>query len=75
VAKIELPESWADVADPLRALLAEVEREAHVNGATPDLAAMLERWNVTAGRSSACDCDEGIVVMRSGEMIRPTEQI
>ena len=29
VAKIELPESWAGVAEPLRALMAEVEREAH----------------------------------------------
>jgi hypothetical protein len=28
VAKIELPESWAGVAEPLRALMAEVEREA-----------------------------------------------
>jgi len=30
VAKIELPEGWAGVAEPLRALMAEVDREAHV---------------------------------------------
>jgi hypothetical protein len=35
VAKIELPEGWAGVAEPLRALMAEVEREAHVDRATP----------------------------------------
>lgn len=38
VAKIELPESWAGVAEPLRALMAEVEREAHASSArAPDL--------------------------------------
>ena len=45
MAKIELPESWAGVASPLRALMAEVEREARVDRATPpDLAAVLARW-------------------------------
>jgi hypothetical protein len=39
VAKIELPESWSGVAEPLRALMAEVEREA-----PPDLAVVSERW-------------------------------
>jgi len=28
MAKIELPEGWAGVADPLRALMAEIERES-----------------------------------------------
>jgi len=41
MAKIELPESWASVAEPLRALMAEVEREAHADRTTPqDLAAV-----------------------------------
>lgn len=45
MAKMELPESWAAVAKPLRALLAEVEREAHADSATaPDLAALSGRW-------------------------------
>jgi hypothetical protein len=45
VAKIELPESWAGVAEPLRALMAEVEREARGNTtAPPDLAAVSARW-------------------------------
>jgi len=44
VAKIELPEAWAGVAEPLRALMAEVEREAHADGTTPDLAAVSARW-------------------------------
>jgi hypothetical protein len=45
VAKIELPEGWAGVAEPLRALMAEVDREAHVDRATPpDLAAVSARW-------------------------------
>jgi hypothetical protein len=35
MAKVELPESWADVAEPLRALMAEVEREAHAGRTTP----------------------------------------
>jgi hypothetical protein len=44
--KIELPESWADVAEPLRALMAEVEREAHADRVTPpDLAAVSARWS------------------------------
>lgn len=43
MAKIELPESWAGVAEPQRALIAEVVREAH--GAAPsDLAAVSARW-------------------------------
>ena len=45
MAKIELPEGWAGVAEPLRALMAEVDREAHVDRATPpDLAAVSARW-------------------------------
>lgn len=45
MAKIELPESWASVAAPLRALMAEVEREAHADRTTPpDLAAVSARW-------------------------------
>jgi hypothetical protein len=45
VAKIELPESWADVTDPLRALTAEVERQAHAHSATrPDLATVSAGW-------------------------------
>jgi hypothetical protein len=35
VAKIELPESWAGVAEPLRALMSEVDREAHADRAHP----------------------------------------
>jgi hypothetical protein len=46
VAKIELPESWAGVAEPLRALMAEVEREAHTDAVTsPDLAAVSAQWS------------------------------
>ena len=45
MAKIELPEGWAGVAEPLRALVVEVEREAHADGtAPPDLAAVSARW-------------------------------
>lgn len=45
MAKIELPEGWAGVAEPLRALMAEVDREGHVDRATPpDLAAVSARW-------------------------------
>jgi len=42
VAKIEVPESWAE---PLRELMAEVEREAQAGRTTPrDLAAISARW-------------------------------
>jgi hypothetical protein len=45
MAKIELPRGWSGVAEPLRALIAEVEREAHADGtAPPDLAAVSARW-------------------------------
>ncbi|HEX3477680.1 MAG TPA: hypothetical protein VHT91_21815 [Kofleriaceae bacterium] len=45
MAKIELPGCWAGVAEPLRALLAEVERAAHADRTTPlDLAAVSARW-------------------------------
>jgi hypothetical protein len=45
VAKIELPEGWAGVVEPLCALMAEVDREARANGASPpDLAAVSARW-------------------------------
>ena len=45
MAKIELPEGWASVAEPLRALMAELEREAHADRTTPpDLAAVSARW-------------------------------
>jgi hypothetical protein len=45
MAKIELPEGWAGVAEPLRALMAEVDREAHADRApSPDLAAVSARW-------------------------------
>ena len=45
MAKIELPEGWAGVAEPLRALIAELDSEAHVDRATPpDLAAVSARW-------------------------------
>jgi hypothetical protein len=45
VTKIELPEGWDGVAEPLRALMAEIEREAYADGsAPPDLAAVSARW-------------------------------
>ena len=45
MAKIELPEGWAGVAEPLRALMAQIEREAHADRTTPpDLAAMSAQW-------------------------------
>jgi hypothetical protein len=45
MAKIELPECWAGVAEPLRALMAEVERGGHADGsAPPDLAAVSALW-------------------------------
>lgn len=41
MAKIMLPETWAGVAEPLRALMAEVERAAHADGSEiPDFAAV-----------------------------------
>ena len=43
--QIELPESWAAVAEPLRALMAEIERDAQAAPTTPtDLAAVSARW-------------------------------
>jgi hypothetical protein len=46
VAKIELPESWAGVVEPLRALMIEIERDAHTDRVTqPDLAAVSARWS------------------------------
>ena len=45
MAKIDLPESWAGVAEPLRTLMAELEREAHEDSTTPpDLATVSARW-------------------------------
>jgi hypothetical protein len=45
MAKIDLPASWAGVAEPLRALLAEVEREAHADSSVPpNLAVVSARW-------------------------------
>ena len=45
MAIIELPDSWAGVAEPLRALMAEVEREGHADRTTPpDIAAVSARW-------------------------------
>jgi hypothetical protein len=45
VAKIELPESWAGLAEPLCALMAEVERAAHADGSEiPDFAAVSTHW-------------------------------
>jgi len=45
MAKIELPEGWAGVTEPLRALMAEVEREAHADCTTPpDLVVVSARW-------------------------------
>jgi len=43
MAKIELPESWVDLAEPLRALIAEVAREAE-GTLPPDLAAVSAQW-------------------------------
>ena len=43
MAKIELPESWAGVAEPLRAMIAKVAREAD-GAAPPDLATVSARW-------------------------------
>ena len=40
-----LPGSWAGVAEPLRALMAEVERDVRADhAAPPDLAAVSARW-------------------------------
>ena len=45
MAKIELSDGWAGVAEPLRALLAEVEHAAHKDRtAPPDLAAVSAQW-------------------------------
>jgi hypothetical protein len=45
VAKIELPEGWAGVGEPLRALTAEMEREAQSGCATaPDPTMVSARW-------------------------------
>jgi hypothetical protein len=43
VAKIELPECWAGVAEPLRTLMAEVEREAHADLAPDELGLAVRR--------------------------------
>jgi hypothetical protein len=45
VAEIELSERWASLAEPLRALMEEVERASHAGRTTPaDLAAVSARW-------------------------------
>jgi hypothetical protein len=44
MAQIELPASWVGVAEPLRALLAEVERAQAGSSVPPDLAAVSARW-------------------------------
>lgn len=45
MVKIELPAAWVGVAEPLRALMAEVERDACAGSTTPpDLAAVSARW-------------------------------
>jgi hypothetical protein len=45
VVKIELPEGSVGVAEPLRALMIEVQREAHANNTMPpNLAAVSARW-------------------------------
>src|SRR5262249_39195152 len=42
---IELSERWVSLAEPLRALMADVEREAHADMTMPpDLAAVSARW-------------------------------
>lgn len=49
--KIEMPEGWAGVVEPLRALVTELERETHADRtAPPDFAAVSTRW---AGVSAA----------------------
>ncbi len=35
MGKIELPEGWACVAEPLRTLMTEIDREARAGSATP----------------------------------------
>jgi hypothetical protein len=43
--KIELPDGWAGVAEPLRALLAEVEHAAHEDRTAPaDFAVVSAQW-------------------------------
>lgn len=44
MAETELPESWTRVAETLRVLIAELERDAHADGAAPDLATLSARW-------------------------------
>ena len=45
MVEIELSERWASLAEPLRALVAEVEREAHADRTTtPDHTAVSARW-------------------------------
>ncbi len=50
MGKIELPEGWSGVAEPLRALMAQIEREAHADRTTPpDLAAVSAAWARVSG--------------------------
>lgn len=45
MAKIELPEGWAGMAELLRALTAELDRRGHVDRTPPpDLTAVSARW-------------------------------
>jgi hypothetical protein len=44
VAKIEFPEGWACVAEPLRALIAEVDRAAHAGVTPSDRSAVSAQW-------------------------------
>lgn len=45
MAEIELSERWASLAEPLRALMEEVQRASHADRTTPaDLAAVSARW-------------------------------
>jgi hypothetical protein len=71
VAKIELPESWAGVVEPLRVLMVD-RREANADLATlPDLAAVSARSSRARRYPTWTSNDGGPDVVSLGERLRP----
>ena len=64
-AKIELPECWAGVAEPLRALMAKVECEAHADGSAPPDLTAVSAWIAIAWLAAAADASPGLIVERA----------
>ena len=64
--QIELPESWAAVAEPLRALIAEIERDAQAAPTMPTDLARCRRAGRPSKTRSARSCAHGSRRRRRG---------